>query len=104
MVSARTVERGPASPISERAVTDFPEPDSPTSARQEPGLQGEGHVADHVVGPEGDVEVAHLECGRGFAHRFPPSLFSRRESTVAAAATSTMARPGKNVIHQARDR
>ena len=52
-------------PMSVIAVTDLPEPDSPTTASTSPGLQRERHavdgVHDAVLGAELDLEVVDLE-------------------------------------------
>ena len=93
------------------AVTDLPEPDSPTMRQHLAGLDGEVDAADGlhhaVLGAEVDREVldgraaalARPSSGEGVGHQASftsrasrrPSPTSRKPSTVR-----TMARPGKN--------
>ena len=52
---------------SDSAVTDLPEPDSPTSASVSPRSRRERHVVDHALRAEGDGQVARPRpgsCGR----------------------------------------
>ena len=59
------------------AVTDLPEPDSPSTASVSPGVQvvrdAVDHLGDAVAGVELDVQVPHLQQvpprGRGRAAR-----------------------------------
>ena len=53
------------SPISVIAVTDFPDPDSPTIGQDLAGVDPERHAVDRlydaVLGTERDLQILHLE-------------------------------------------
>jgi hypothetical protein len=92
------------------AVSDLPDPDSPTMQRISPACQVEADAVDRVravaARGEGHPQVADAQQGRG---RHRPSRDRRGLSAslspsptrLRASTVSRMARPGKKLHHQA---
>ncbi len=83
------------------AVTDLPEPLSPTSATVSPCADLERDAAHRLgrraVLAEGDVEVAHLEDGFAHANVFRGSKASRTPSKMKTSSDSMIAKVKKAV-------